>query len=200
MFSSKVTAVVLAGGASTRMGQDKASLRLGNKTMLERIVGELQSIFENIIVVTNTPDKYEMLHNVKFVRDCLNMEERNSLVGLYSGLKQSETPNIFVLGCDMPFVNQHLIEYMVNSLKDEDIVIPFTNGYYEPLHAIYSRSCIPALEKLLQEKQYKITEMFTAVIVKKIIDEDIQKFDPSMACFKNINTYDEYLSLKDMFE
>jgi len=200
MISNKVTAVVLAGGGSTRMGQDKALLKLGNKTMIERVVGPLQSIFENIIVVTNTPSKYKMLNNIKFVSDCINIEEKNSLIGLYSGLKQSETSHIFVIGCDMPFVNSELITYMVNSLKDEDVVVPFVGGHYQPLYAIYGKTCTEEFEKLLEQKWYKIIDVFKNANVKKIIEEDINKIDPSMICFENINTYDQYLQFKDNFE
>jgi len=81
-----------------------------------------------------------MLRNVRFVSDCVDTEEKNSLIGLYSGLKQSDTPYIFVTGCDMPFINIELIKYMVNLLQDEDIIVPFVDGYYEPLYALYKNS------------------------------------------------------------
>jgi len=200
MTSNKVTAVVLAGGGSTRMGQDKALLKLGNKTMLERVVEPLQSIFENIIIVTNTPNEYKMLNNVKFINDCINIEEKNSLIGLYSGLKESETSHIFAIGCDMPFVNTELIKYMINLLKNEDVVVPFVKGYYEPLYAIYGKGCTLEFERLIKQKWYKVTDVFKNVNVKKVIEEDINKIDSSMKCFENINTYEQYVQLKDIFE
>ncbi len=222
MNSDRVTAAVLAGGGSTRMGQDKALLKLGNKTMIERVVIPLQGIFKNILVVTNEPEKYNMLKNVKFVGDCVKTKEKSSLIGLYSGLKQSETSHIFAIGCDMPFVNTGFIKYMVNLLKDEDVVVPFcSNGlierttdlpknkdmaappareYYQPLYAIYGKGCISEFEELLGKGCYRIASIFKNVNTKKITEEEIKRFDSYMLCFKNINTYEEYLQVMHFFE
>lgn len=200
MISDKVTAVVLAGGGSTRMGYNKALMKLGNMTMIERVIKPLENIFENIIVVTNDEKEYTMLNNVKFTRDYINIEEKNSLIGLYSGLKDSNTLHIFVIGCDMPFLNTDLVLHMINSLKDEDVIIPFVNGYYEPLYAIYSKRCIPEFEKLLEKKWYKIIDAFNNIAIKRIVEDDVKKFDPSMRCFENINTYQQFLQYKDIFE
>lgn len=200
MNISKVTAVVLAGGGSVRMGENKALLKLGSKTIIERVVGSLQSVFNHVLVVTNKPEEYHMLEGVKFINDCVNTEKKSSLIGLYSGLKQSKTSHIFVVACDMPFINIDLIEYMVNSLKDEDVIVPFIEGYYQPLYAIYGKACIPELEKLLEKNMHKITKFFKNVKVKKIMENDIKNFDPQMVCFENINTKKEYLQVKNTFE
>lgn len=222
MNSDRVTAVVLAGGGSTRMGQDKALLKLGNKTMIERVVIPLQGIFKDILIVTNEPERYNMLKNVKLVRDCIKTKEKSSLIGLYSGLKQSETSHIFAIGCDMPFVNIGFIKYMVDSLKDEDVIVPFcSNGlierttdlsgnkdmaaqpakeYYQPLHAIYGKGCLPGFRELLEKGCYKIAGIFENVNTKKITEEEIKRFDSCMLCFKNINTYEEYLQVMHSFE
>lgn len=222
MDGNRITAAVLAGGGSTRMGRNKALLKLGNKTMIERVVIPLQSVFEDIMVVTNEPEKYNMLKGVRFVRDCINTKKKSSLIGLYSGLKQSRTSHIFAIGCDMPFVNTGLIKYMADMLKDEDVVVPFVNDeeikyvtgssenediitlpvkrYYQPLHAIYGKGCIPEFERLLGKGRYKITSIFENVHIKEIIEEDVKKFDSHMLCFKNINTYEEYLQIIHSFE
>ena len=200
MIYSRVTAVVLAGGRSIRMGRNKALLKLGNKTMIERVVEPLQTIFENIIIVTNMPKEYPMLKKVKFISDCVDMEEKNSLVGLYSGLIESKTDHIFVIACDMPFINTKLSEYMVDLLQDEDVIIPFVDGYYQPLYAIYGKRCIPEFEKLFQRRWYKIIDAFQDLKIRKITREEILELDSSMLCFENINTYDQYLQLKDVFD
>lgn len=220
MSSNRVTAAVLAGGGSTRMGKNKALLKLGNRTMIERVVIPLQCIFDDILVVTNEPEKYNMLKRVRFVADCVDAGEKSSLIGLYSGLKQNETSHIFAIGCDMPFVNIGLIEYMVNSLKGEDVIVPFGSngliecavdlsknrdaaafsGYYQPLHAIYGKGCIPEFEKLLEKGCHKIAGIFENVDTKKITGEEIKRFDPYGLCFKNINTYEEYLQIAHSFE
>lgn len=200
MVSSEVTAIVLAGGGSTRMGQNKALLKLGNKTMIERIIDSLQILFERIIVITNHPEEYDMLKNVKFAKDCIDVGEKNSLIGLYSGLKQSETAYTFVIGCDMPFVHIELIQYMIGSLKDEAVMVPYINGFYEPLYAIYGKDCLEEMDKLIQAKNYRISTVFENVPSKKLTYDEIQIFDSSLACFKNVNTYDAYLKIKRTFE
>ncbi|HZJ77067.1 MAG TPA: molybdenum cofactor guanylyltransferase, partial [Oscillospiraceae bacterium] len=218
MSFNKVTAVVLSGGGSTRMGRNKALLKLGNKTMIERVVNPLQRIFDDILVVTNEPESYHMLEGIKFTPDCVDIGKKSSLIGLYSGLKRSENPHIFAIGCDMPFVNIELIRYMVNSLKNGDsngdTLVPFVdtdlvehiielskdknsavlsaNRHYQPLHAIYSKSCIPKIEGMLEEGNYKVTNIFRITNTKKIFENDIIRFDPNMLCFKNVNTYEEY--------
>lgn len=222
MGSNKVTAAVLAGGGSTRMGRNKALLKLGNKTMIERVVDPLRGIFNNILVVTNEPEEYNMLKNVRFVNDCVNAEGKSSLIGLYSGLKQSETSHIFATGCDMPFVNTGLIKYMVSLLKNEDVIVPFVDTgqvehtadlpedeiaialsvkeHYQPLYAIYGKGCIPEFERLLEGDRHKITSAFKNVNVKKILGGDVKRFDSYMLCFKNINTYEEYTDVMHFFE
>lgn len=200
MDNNKVTAVVLAGGGSARMGTNKALLKLGNKTMIERVVDPLKNIFNDILVVTNNPEEYGMLRGVSFVRDCINIGGKNSLIGLYSGLKQSKTSHIFVIGCDMPFINTGLIRYMVDLLRDEDILVPYVEEYYQPLHAIYGKACITGFENLLEKKQYKISNIYDHVNIKTVTDDHIKKFDPHMLCFENINTYEEYLKARDNFE
>ena len=258
MGSNKVTATVLAGGGSTRMGRNKALLKLGDKMMIERVVDPLKNIFDDILVVTNEPEEYNMLKGVKFVKDCVDAGKKSSLIGLYSGLKQSKTSHIFAIGCDMPFVNTELIKYMADLLKNEDVIVPFSsngsiehimdslkNGnidtrnknvdiksrnvgiknrnadiknrnmdiknkntdmvlpvrrYYQPLHAMYGKGCIPGFERLLKEGCYKIANIFEDVNVKKIMEEEIKRLDPYMLCFKNINTYEEYEQILHFFE
>lgn len=201
MVDKQVTAAVLAGGISLRMGQNKALLRLGKKTMIERVIEPLQRIFREVIVVTNTPELYPMLKNVRFQQDYITTSERNSLVGIYTALLKSTTPYVFVIACDMPFVNTSLITYMVEQLKDEDIVIPHINGFYEPLHTIYGKGCIRPIKRLLDNNIYKITDTITVtgnVSVRRINHEEIIKYDKDMKCFLNVNTYDDYLKVKKL--
>lgn len=200
MTYNRVTAVVLAGGRSSRMGQNKALLQLGQRTMIERVVDTLEEIFEEIIVVTDTPQVYKMLKDVKFINDRMDMEEKNSLIGLYSGLDESKNPYVFVVACDMPFLNRNVIKYMIDLLEDEDdVLIPFLDGHYQSLHAIYGKRCLPEFEKFLKSGQYKISRILEGVNVKQINKEDIIKKDPSLLCFENINTYEQYLQYKEAF-
>lgn len=202
---NKVTAVVLAGGASSRMGVNKALLKLGDKTMIERVVNPLKDIFEEVIVVTNSPHEYKMLKDVVFIKDHPITEKRNSLIGLYSGLVECKTDYMFVTGCDMPFINKDLINYMANLTEEEkgkekDVIIPFIGGHYQPLYAIYRKSAIPEFENLIKANRYKITDVLLNLQVMKIIEEVVKDYDFKMTCFENINTYKQYLGFKREFE
>ncbi len=199
MTYENITAVVLAGGRSSRMGRNKAFLKLGHKTMIETIVESLQKIFRNVIVVTNTPEKYTMLNQVEFIQDIIDTKEKKSLIGLYSGLVASKTDYVFVTGCDMPFVNIEFIKYMIESIKDEDIVVPFCYDHYEPLYAIYGKRCIPGFKELIEKNKFKIIDIFKNLNVKEIQKSEIRKFDKNTLCFKNINTYEQYMEIKDLF-
>lgn len=197
MKEKNISAVVLAGGRSSRMGQNKALLKLGEKNMIERIVDKLRPILEEIILVTDYPEEYPMLKDVVFVKDEIMSEEKNSLVGIYSGLLASKNKHVFVVPCDMPFLNQELIKYMINELKEEDLLIPYIKGYYQPLHAIYGKKCIKPIRGLLEKKQYKIINFFQDVNIKTVDEKVIMRFSRDMRCFLNINTYDTYSSIQE---
>lgn len=199
MSQCNVSAVVLAGGASSRMGQNKALMRLGQKNMLERVIEPLRTVFEEIIIVTNNPEEYSMMKDVKFTKDCMEISTKNSLVGILSGLHKASNPYIFVVACDMPFLNPALLRYMVDALKEEDILIPVVRGFLEPLHGIYGKGCIPIIKQQLNNKNYKIVDFFKYLEVKRISEECIKELDPELLSFININTYEEYKSYIDRF-
>lgn len=200
MGEKGVSAVILAGGDSTRMGQNKALLPLGNKSMIERIVDLLRPLFNEIILVTDNAEEYSMLKDIIFVKDKINMKEKNSLVGIYTGLIVAKNPYTFTLPCDMPFLNPDLINYMIQAIKKQDIVIPFVKGHYQPLHAIYGKGCIDAIKKSLDKKQYKITNFFDGMSIEIIDDDVVKKYSKDMKCFLNINTNDTYLGVLKKWE
>ncbi|WP_090550060.1 molybdenum cofactor guanylyltransferase [Natronincola ferrireducens] len=197
MKKKSISVVILAGGGSTRMGRNKALLQLGNKTMIEEIIDKVRPLFDEIIVVTNNPEEYPMLRDILFVKDTIKTAQKNSLVGIYTGLLTSQNPYTFIIPCDMPFINSELITYMIHQLEEEDILIPFVEGHYQPLHAIYGKKCLAPIKKLLDKEQYKIINFFPEVSVKTICDEEVTRFSKDMICFLNINTYENYLTIKE---
>lgn len=199
MGDKSISAVVLAGGSSSRMGQNKALLKLGTDTMIERVVKSLQPLFSEIIVVTNNEDQYSMLNNVRFVRDFKKLEVKSSLVGLYSGLFFANSNYIFVVACDMPLLCIPLIEFMKDKIKNQDILIPNINSYYEPLHAFYSKTCLASMKNQLDKKDYKILNFFSKVNVEIIDEAAIKQFDPHLNSFLNINNYEEYKKFKNKY-
>lgn len=200
MEQNQVTAVVLAGGGSRRMGYNKALLRLGNETMVERTVNLLKKVFQEVIVITDTPEIYSFLKGVVFYPDVFQLEERNSMIGIYSGLLKASFSKAFVVACDMPFLNMELLLYMKKELDDEDILIPFVNCFYEPLHAFYSKSCLQVFEDCLKTGKYKVTATFNNFQTKKVDESVIRKYDPKLLSFTNINTCEEYNNICQQFK
>lgn len=200
MDKKQISAVVLAGGNSTRMGQNKALLELGSKTMIELVVEKLKTIFEEIIIVTNTPQIYNMLKNVRFVPDYFESIEKKSIIGLYTAILEAENNYAFVVACDMPFLNIDIINYMVENVRDEDILVPCINGYYQPLHAIYHKKCLESIKNLLDCQNYKIIDLFdhfnNNLKINKINDKTLNILKIPSNSFINLNTYEEYLEVK----
>lgn len=195
MNAKGVTAVVLAGGNSTRMGQNKALLKIGSETLIEIVVNKLKQLFDEVIIVTNNPENYSMLKNIKFQKDLIKTPVKNSLVGIYTGLIASSNDKAFVVACDMPFLNESLIQYMVHASDLEDVIVPYLDGHYEPLHAIYNKTCLTHIHSMIQLGNYKIINLYDNVETKKIPKDKIKSIDPKIKSFMNINTKEVYDSL-----
>jgi len=113
--------LILAGGKSQRMGQDKSLMVLGGRTLIQRVVDALAPLCDDIIVVTNSPDAYAHL-NLAMVRDVF--PDAGSLGGLYSGLSAVAREPAIAVACDMPFLNTELLRYQVSMSSDADAVVP----------------------------------------------------------------------------
>ena len=108
----------------------------------------------------------------------------------------SDAAAIFVVACDMPFLDDALIRHLVSRAEGADVVLPFSDSGAEPLHALYARSCVPAVEASLDPGDRRIVSFFPAVHVREIPPEEIAAIDPGFASFRNINTPDEYSRLR----
>lgn len=183
-------AIVLAGGKSRRIGVNKSLLKIGDKTLIERVVDVLAGIFPELLIVTNTAEEYDFLGR-PIVADLI--PDMGSLGGIYTGLKMSQSERSFFVACDMPFLSDGLVRHMVREADDYDVVIPRVSygtrniAGYEPLHAIYSRACIPHIEALLEARRLRIVDFFPHVRVKEIPADVVQQYDPHRCLFFNIN-------------
>ncbi|MDN5344549.1 MAG: molybdenum cofactor guanylyltransferase [Clostridia bacterium] len=177
--------VVLAGGKSTRMGTNKALLPLGRESMLATIVAALRPLFPEVIVVTNTPDLYRDWQ-VRLVTDVI--PGRGPLSGFHAGLLASPWWHNFVVACDMPFLDPAFIEHLLGQARGYDAVVPRRGEYLQPLHAVYSRSCLPAIEACLQQGDYQAFAFYPHVKVRYIDIDRLQGFTDLERVFFNINT------------
>lgn len=187
-----ITGIILAGGKSSRMKHEKAFLKLGAKTIIEELISRLKKNFCKLIIIANDTRKY-MEFGLEMASDIL--PEKGPLGGIYTALVKSDSFYNFVFACDMPFINQDLIRYMLKECRGYDITIADYNGRLQPLCAIYSKNCIEPIKKQLEKNELKIRDFFDYVKVRKISKEEITKFDSGGLSFSNINTPEEYLAL-----
>ena len=181
--------IVLAGGKGLRLGRDKALVDLDGENLLQRVISRLGFLNSEIILVTAGGEQSFNIANhpkLKIVTDIYS--GKGPLVGIYSGLVSSSSFYNLIVACDMPFLNRHLIGYMLDISNGCDITIPRLENMFEPLHAVYSKSCVRAIEKLLAEDSLKIDRLLKMVKVRYVEAGEIDRFDPEHLSFFNVNT------------
>jgi molybdopterin-guanine dinucleotide biosynthesis protein A len=198
-INKEITAIILAGGKSKRMGSDKSLLKLGDKTLIEHVVEAIRPYVNSILIVTNNEEKYNFIKNVSFVPDV--EENQGPFIGLISGIRSIDTKWCFVTSCDMPLLDGNIIDFLWKR-KNGYIVSPVTIEGYEPLFSLYSKDILPFAEKLMIDNMRSINKFITTMekqgYVKKIEKDILQdRFDEKV--FLNINDHDNYLKLLEVF-
>jgi molybdopterin-guanine dinucleotide biosynthesis protein A len=189
-FLKNVTGVILAGGRSRRYGCNKALVEVQGVRLIERIATTMKLLFRNIILITNTPQEYGFL-NLPMYTDYI--QGLGPLGGIYTGLKMMPDEAGFFTACDMPFHNPDLIQHMVKLRECFDLVVPrLEKGFVEPLHAVYHKTCLPALETLIHSNTLQIIRFFPQVRVRYFELNEIRVIDPELHSFININRPDEW--------
>ena len=189
-----VTGVILAGGASSRMGSNKALLPHKGGRFIESIYRELSEIFPEVIVVTNTPEQYQFLPCRK-VPDLF--EGMGALAGIHAGLAQSSNPAVFTVACDMPHLDPALVRYIAGRGAGVDLVLPRSASGYEPLHALYRAGCLPVMEACLSRGERRILSILPHLKMWEIPETEVAGLDPGFESFSNINTPEEYYELRN---
>ena len=184
------TGVILAGGLSKRFaGKNKALLEIGNHRIIDHIFRVFRPIFEEILIVTNDPETY-MDFDATIVTDIFSV--RSSLTGIHAGLFYARNPFIFVTACDTPFLKAELIYTILGHIEaNAGVVIPETEAGMEPMCAIYSKHCLPVMERYLETEKLKIQRIFKSLRVKKVPEDVLRQVDPELESFFNINTPDD---------
>ena len=180
-----MTGIVLAGGKSQRMGEGKASLKIGRKQVIELILEKLRVTFDDVLIVGNSNFIYP-LSQVRVLADAIL--GKGPLGGIYTGLLNSKSEYSFFCACDMPFLNIDLLKFIISEIDGSDAVIPMVRGFVEPLHAIYSERCLPAIKNCLENEDLRIKSFFSKVKCKYIPENKIKRYDPSLLSFLNLNT------------
>jgi molybdopterin-guanine dinucleotide biosynthesis protein A len=184
-----ITGVILAGGKSSRMGQNKALMSLGGKRLVDRVVEVMRSVFDDLLMVTNTPEMYADL-GIPMVRDV--WPEKGSLGGVYSAIYHVATPYCLVVACDMPFLQTAVLRYLITQINDYDVVVPDVLGELQTLHAIYSKACLQPIERRLEANRLRIVGFFPDVRVRTVTGSELESYDPELLAFQNLNTPEEF--------
>jgi molybdopterin-guanine dinucleotide biosynthesis protein A len=179
-----VTGVILAGGKSTRFGKNKSFIRVDGIPLIERVVTSMASVFENRLLVTNSPEEYAYL-GVPMVQDLI--KGIGSLGGIYTGLETISNETGFFVACDMPFLDTRLIRHMAGLISGYDAVVPRIGRMVEPLHAVYAKSSIGPLEEVIRLGLRQILELFSRVNVRYVEEDMIRSFSYDLRCFANVN-------------
>lgn len=184
------TAIILAGGRSTRMGENKAFLPFGDRPLIHRVLDELRPHFDDLILVTNEPERYFALQDLRVVSDV--EPHQGPLGGIFAGLLASRGRHNLVVSCDMPFLNHLLLDYLWSLRTWGDVVVPLTHEALAPTCAIYDRQVLPTLHAALQAGERKVMALYPQLRVHYVREDELLPYDPELRSFRNVNTPEDY--------
>ncbi len=194
-----ITGIILSGGKSTRMGENKSLLKLGDKTVIEHTLQLMQSLFSEVILITNSPDEYQFL-NIPMFEDVYRY--RGPLAGIHSGLINSKTDDNFIISCDIPLITSEIIEYIVDFNTTHPITVCRADGYIQQLAGKYSKSLLPEIENLLKieedetrdsnqkKRKCKVHLLLNLVGAEIIVAEELDFYSEGL--FLNMNRPEDY--------
>ena len=192
------TGAILAGGRSRRLeGRNKAALKIGNDTVLDRQLARLRRVVDRIIIVAEDAVPFAWT-GLQVVADLTPGD--GALGALRTAIHAARSDRTLVMACDMPFVSEALLSYLVEAGRAADIAIPRTVRGYEPLCATYSRRCADEMARLIAERRFKLSEvaLIPGLIIREVGPDELGPFGPSDRLFFNINTPDDYARALDL--
>jgi len=167
------------------MGCDKGLLPIGGRTLIEMALDAIRPLFPRLLIVANDPVAYGRF-GVPVEGD--RIPDRGPLGGIHAALAASRTDHTFCLACDMPLVNPAVVAHLCALARGHEVVVPVTAAGFEPLHAVYSRSCLPHLERMLQAGRLRVDALFSTVRTHRVEADALRLLDPSLRSFFNVNT------------
>jgi molybdopterin-guanine dinucleotide biosynthesis protein A len=185
------SAVILAGGKSTRMGFDKQLLELEGRKITEELIAKLKGRFSDVMVSSPTPQLYDP-GQVRVIQDIY--QESGPLAGIHAALLQAQSQWVFVTACDMPYLELAYLDFMMERLQEGSYAVCVTEreGGLEPFHAFYSRSALPALEDCLARGRRSVNRFIREINALIIPEAEAAPLLPGWRAFLNLNTPEEY--------
>ena len=183
-----VSAIVLAGGQSRRMGRDKALIDYQGRPIIAHVIDTLHAVADDIVVVSNRSDLYSPF-GARVVADydppC------GPLGGIAAGLQAAMHPLAVVVACDMPFLNVTLLRWLIDLAEGYDAVVPQTGTEFEPLHAVYRRECYRPIVRRLERGERRVISFFADVRLRPVPEVGWRALDPEGRSLVNLNTPDD---------
>jgi molybdopterin-guanine dinucleotide biosynthesis protein A len=178
------TAIIMAGGDSRRMGQDKANILLGERTLLQSVAATLQPLFSEVIISVRQPRP-----EIDLVQVCDDPAHSGPLAGLAAVLERATTPWIFVVACDMPFITPAVIEYLALQRADCQAVVPVVGGYPQSLAAFYAKSCLEVVRDILNSNgKHSFRALLDKMQVCYVSEDEMLAVDPQLRSFFDLDT------------
>jgi molybdopterin-guanine dinucleotide biosynthesis protein A len=185
----EATGVVLAGGASRRMGRDKAALMLDGEPLLARVVRRLGVVTSEVLVV-GPAERAALVPEVRVVPDA--RVGMGPMGGIYTALLAAHTERIFVAACDMPFVKPALVRYLLGLAKGYAVVVPRTERGTEQMHAVYTKACLGALEVCMAAGELAVARLYGRVATREVERGEWEAYDAAGESMVNVNTEGEW--------
>ena len=187
-----ITAVILAGGMSRRLGRNKALEPFEGEPLIRRVVSRMSRVGDSVAVIVNDEERAAELNLPDGVASVVDrFPDKGSLGGIVTGLLTATTDWSAFCACDMPFLNPELYEYLASQRTGYDAVVPVVEGRPEPTHALYSRVCIGPIRERIDADDLKISSFFSDVRVLLVPEQEVRSKDPDLLSFFNINTQED---------
>lgn len=188
----QISGVILAGGESRRMQVNKAFLAEAGRPLIEIIREKVAAVAAEVIIVTNDPTAYLEVAADQIVTDLI--PQRGPMSGIHAGLKAASFSAIFVTACDMPFITPSLINLLCQKMEETEAeaVVPFWQEKWQPLCALYHKSCLPAVERCIEEGRLKVTSFYPYIRVQPLTEDEIATVGDPQRLFFNVNRPEDW--------
>jgi len=185
--------LVLAGGENKRLPINKCLQKIEGAPLIANTIKIFRGVFDEIAISTNQPELY-FRYGTLLVGDLLS--ERGPMTGIFSAMTAIRAESFFVCACDMPFINEQLIRFMISLRRSEDAIVPLFGGLPQPLFAIYERRLIEKLYAKITGRKKGMIRFLSEIDTHYIDERDVRKFDSEGLSFVNINTVEDVRALK----
>jgi molybdopterin-guanine dinucleotide biosynthesis protein A len=204
VFRFMKSAVVLAGGKSTRYGIDKALVQFRGKPLVMWVFTALSEVADEVILSISPehdPSKFKELvgHEVVIVKDA--QPDLGPLSGLIPSFSEAKGEYVAVAPCDSPFIKPKLYTLLFEKIKDHDGAVPFINNFWEPLHAVYRRKTyVQSLKKAQSQGKFRPVDAYCSLKIQNVTEEEVRSIDKELLSFFNINSLEDHKKAEKIAE